>query len=392
MKQSKLRVLLLTDGIYPYVIGGMQKHSYYLSKILPKLNIELTLVHTSSNTNQIISNQELNNKLGHPENTIKSYFIPMSISGKYPGHYLLESYQYSSKVYEEIKGSINSFDLIYIKGLSGWKTLLKKKDISTPIIYNAHGYEMFQYANGIKMKLKQWMLRPVFKYQLNKANYIVSYGGKITTLLQDLKIKASKIIEIPAGFEKSKIKTKPPKPFQGKLRFLFVGRNERRKGINEINRAISTINKSAISNKYAFTFVGPIPEKTKIKSPNVSYLGELKSYEELEVVYKKSDVLLAPSLSEGMPNVIMEAMANGLAIITTDVGANSLLVNEENGVLLPVPVKNTLLDEIKNLSTLPSNELEIKKKASLKKINGFTWDKIGLETKNLFQKLINSER
>ena len=35
-----------------------------------------------------------------------------------------------------------------------------------------------------------------------------------------------------------------------------------------------------------------------------------------------------------MPNVILEAMARGLVIITTDVGANSLMVGEDNGLLL----------------------------------------------------------
>ena len=41
-----------------------------------------------------------------------------------------------------------------------------------------------------------------------------------------------------------------------------------------------------------------------------------------------------PSLSEGMPTVILEAMARGKAVIATDVGAVSELVSEENGVLI----------------------------------------------------------
>ena len=42
-----------------------------------------------------------------------------------------------------------------------------------------------------------------------------------------------------------------------------------------------------------------------------------------------SDVLVVPSLSEGMPTVILEAMARGKAVIATDVGAVSDLVSEE---------------------------------------------------------------
>ena len=46
------------------------------------------------------------------------------------------------------------------------------------------------------------------------------------------------------------------------------------------------------------------------------------------------DILICPSYSEGMPNVILEGMSRGLAIITTDVGANELLVSNENGKLI----------------------------------------------------------
>ena len=40
-----MRILLLTDGIYPYTMGGMQKHSYYLAKYLAQNNVNVTLFH-----------------------------------------------------------------------------------------------------------------------------------------------------------------------------------------------------------------------------------------------------------------------------------------------------------------------------------------------------------
>jgi glycosyltransferase involved in cell wall biosynthesis len=43
---------------------------------------------------------------------------------------------------------------------------------------------------------------------------------------------------------------------------------------------------------------------------------------------------MCPSYSEGMPNVILEAMTRGLAIMATDVGAIRLLVSKNNGILL----------------------------------------------------------
>jgi hypothetical protein len=40
-----MKILLLTDGIFPFVMGGMQKHSYYLAKYLDKEVVDVTLAH-----------------------------------------------------------------------------------------------------------------------------------------------------------------------------------------------------------------------------------------------------------------------------------------------------------------------------------------------------------
>lgn len=50
-----------------------------------------------------------------------------------------------------------------------------------------------------------------------------------------------------------------------------------------------------------------------------------------------SDILVHPSRSEGLPLVVLEGMAKGLAIIATDVGGISEAI-EETGVLLPAPL------------------------------------------------------
>ena len=42
-----MRVALFTDGIYPYVIGGMQKHSFYLAKYFALNKVDVDLYHTA---------------------------------------------------------------------------------------------------------------------------------------------------------------------------------------------------------------------------------------------------------------------------------------------------------------------------------------------------------
>ena len=48
-----MRVALVTDGIFPYVMGGMQKHSYYLCKYLVRMGVKVDLYHTNLNSYDI---------------------------------------------------------------------------------------------------------------------------------------------------------------------------------------------------------------------------------------------------------------------------------------------------------------------------------------------------
>ena len=78
-----------------------------------------------------------------------------------------------------------------------------------------------------------------------------------------------------------------------------------------------------------------------------------------------------------MPNVILEAMSRGLAIIATNVGAIRLLVSEENGVLLNECKSNLIFDAINKIISVDNNKLIKMKISSAEKIKeGFLWNNV----------------
>lgn len=383
-----MKLLLLTDGIYPYVLGGMQKHSYYLSKLLPAHGVEVTLVHCVAFGTEVPTSKEVNKMLfPNGEHHISSICLEFPRSQKLPGHYVRESYKYSVNVFRSIEAILPEQDFIYCKGFAGWHLISQKKDHYPSIGVNFHGYEMYQLSDSLQMKMQHFLLRGPVMYNCNNADFVFSYGGRITSLLTErMGLPEERIIEIAAGVEENKIEEEA---FQSKgevIKLLFVGRYEKRKGVEAINQAL----KKMLHNNdvFEFHFVGPIPEHKKINSDKVKYHGLIKDYDQIKKHYQACDVLVAPSLSEGMPNVIMEAMANGLAVLTTDVGASSLLVDETNGWLLPVPVKDLYHTIRKSILSLEAQELYKLKKRSLNKIKEFTWQKIGAETKEALLKRV----
>ncbi len=88
-----------------------------------------------------------------------------------------------------------------------------------------------------------------------------------------------------------------------------------------------------------------------------------------------SDILVHPSRSEGLPLVVLEGMAKGLAIIATDVGGISEALGE-TGLLLPPPgfgdFKDLLADSIVKLVTDKESRLRLGIKAHDRAANRFT--------------------
>ena len=120
--------------------------------------------------------------------------------------------------------------------------------------------------------------------------------------------------------------------------------------------------------------MGPIPKK--LIQNNIKYHGLIKNKKDIFNIMDQCDVLILPSYSEGMPNVILEAMSRGLIIIASDVGAVNILVSSNNGVLIENPKYQNIVVAMKNLVKSDTETLLKMKKFSVKLIKGlFTWEK-----------------
>lgn len=362
-------------------MGGMQKHSYYLCKYLAKQKINVDLYHFNS-SNYAINKLEFFTP--DEQKFIHSIVIDFPSSLKFPGHYIVNSYKYSKLIFSHIKGNLHQYSFIYTKGLTGWYLINQKnKGIVNccNIGVKFHGYEMFQKAPDFKTYLQHVLiLRGPVKSISLKADKVFSYGGKITDLIKKLGVNESKIIEIPSGIEASEL-AEIIRPTTHPIKFLYLGRYERRKGVEEINEALLNLVKENFL--FEFHFIGNIPANKKINCKNIIYHGEIRDKIQIKDKIKYCDVLVCPSYSEGFPNVILEAMGNGLAVAATNVGAVGILVNKDNGWIIKKSSASSIIEIIKNISETDLEKINILKNNALLKIKGdFTWEKLILNLLN----------
>ncbi|MBA3681505.1 MAG: glycosyltransferase family 4 protein [Bacteroidetes bacterium] len=370
-----MKIALITDGIWPYVLGGMQKHSYYLCKYLAQKKIQVDLYHFNQ-SNYDISKLEFFSE--EEKQYITSIIVDFPKPGSLPGHYMRNSYLHSKLIFEAIKDKLQTYNFIYTKGFTGWFLIEQKharKIKCAKIGVKFHGYEMFQKPPDFKIKLQHiFLLRKPVKEISQKADVVFSYGGKITDIIKSIGIDREKIIELPSGVEVSTL-TNQIKPCGEVLKFLFLGRYERRKGIEELNSAIQLL--SDQKRKIEFHFIGPIPIDKQLKDPTVIYHGEVRDKTKLTSLIKNCDVLICPSWSEGMPNVILEAMANGLTVLATDVGAVNVLVNDRTGYLINDSNSELIKTELSNIINSTDQEIDIKKQNALDLMKeNFVWEKL----------------
>src|SRR6201988_2539858 len=365
-----MRIALLTDGIWPYRIGGMQKHSYYLVKYFSQQAVHVDLYHLNDSGHDI-------NKLEFFTEEEKKYITPFVFifpnKGKWPWHYLQESYLHSKMMYEcYIKQP--PVDFIYSKGYTGWYFIKQKKaGTKLPTIgLRLHGYEIFQPGKGLISLYRKTLYLPLIKYLNKYADFIYSYGGGITDIiLNNIPNSKEKIIEISGGIESSwiyedNVKVNTP------LRFAFLGRYEIRKGIKELTAALKNL---VGKHNFEFHFIGEIPSEFKINSPQLIYHGQIRDAEKIKSILTQTDVFVLPSHAEGMPNVILEAMASGCAVLATKVGAVNVVVTSSNGWLLPPMNEKTLEDKMVNIIKCDTKEIERRKVSSVNKIKeNFIWN------------------
>ena len=169
---------------------------------------------------------------------------------------------------------------------------------------------------------------------------------------------------------------------QRKLRVLFVGSLGQRKGISYLLDAINQLGK-----QFELTLIGrptnlcrPLEKALKTHR----WIASLPHQQILEEM-SRHDVLVFPSLFEGFGLVILEAMSQGLPVITTPHTAGPDIISDsEDGFIVPIRSSKAIAQKLELLVSDRNLVLEMSRAAQLKAVQ-FSWESYGRNVSNIIK-------
>lgn len=366
-----IHVVICTDGVFPKAMGGMQRHSRLLAEHLAATGrIRLTVIHPHEPG------------VFDPALGVEEVAIAPIDTGRF---YLRELWRYSARVAKALD-ELHP-DVILSQGFCVWQGMSKFSD---RLILHPHGLEMFQGLTA-KERLLGTPFRMAVRYMARRSHRVISLGGLLTGLLQEaVKGSSAQVKVIPNAVD-----VPPPGTYASSrerpLRLLFVGRFAFNKGLDLLIQVARRLVAEGRTDDIRFELAGDGPLLAMIKAEgvpaNVALLGRVDD-DRLFELYGECDAFVLPTRFEGMPTVVLEAMARSRPIIVSDVGATAELVDATNGYLLPSGDADALHEAVTGFQRATAEEREAMAKASYERCAaGFAWPTVTRIFLDLFEEV-----
>jgi glycosyltransferase involved in cell wall biosynthesis len=359
---EKTLVALICRQIYPYSTGGAEIHCYYVASELAKHHGVLLITDkpdekkTKNNTQKLVFNAL----------QMVSFLLKSSA-------YIILNHNKIRLMHAQVALSPAILCLV-INKISG-----------IPFIVTCHGSEVrLQKNKFIRMLQRQAFIN---------ASQITSVSSEIRKILvEKYGVEPCKISVIPNGYNSNlPLASKVKKVDKSNEYIIFVGRLSYPKDPETLLSAFEMVHK--VHPKVNLCFVGEGKLRSRLEnfsrkhnlSESVEFKGKISHNETLNLI-SNSSIFVISSLEEGLPNVLVEAMACGKPVIASNVGGiPELIVNNVNGILVPSQSVESMAKSIEQL--LSNSQLQMKMgQAALRSVKDYSWSKIAEDYQKIYDK------
>lgn len=238
--------------------------------------------------------------------------------------------------------------------------------------------------------------QPRFYWSIKTADGAHAYSRDVWTLLQlKYNLDGERTAYIPSGVEARFFLPREYRQTES-LRLLYAGTWLDQRGIFYVRDALRRL--ASRWPGLTMTFAGcgvPEAEITGFFGPELSQricVQPVVSADAMPQLYAEHDVFLFPSLMEGLPSVLLEAMATGMPVITTETcGMPDIVEHEFNGLLIPPGDAEAIERAVEELS----KSFELRRKlgtAARETMKRFSWEASARKLEALFQRVLQETK
>jgi len=248
-----------------------------------------------------------------------------------------------------------------------------------PVVVHIHGSSFDQFINT-DYRLLAWYQSLVLGASC-RVIVLSSYWEDILAT----RVASSKIRSIPNAIEASEYK---PTLDRKEPHIVFISNLVERKGVNEFIEVVQQLERTELP-AFEVTIAGKGPlsdEVTAISTEldHVEYRGFV-SEEEKQVIFNEGNIFVLPSYAEGLPIAILEAMAGGNAVISTNVGSIPEVIENENGIIVPPEEISPLRSALEELISDPDRVQKMGKRNREMAKTRYSWESVTNELNEVYQ-------
>ena len=403
-----MKVMFVTNEYPPHIYGGAGVHVEYLSRELARLmEVEVRSFHDQhfKEGNLTVDGTTPDASLfkGCPKelaSPLKAFYDGLVFSGEGITANIAHCHTWYAHFAGILAKMLYGIPLVItvhsLEPLRPWKReqLGRGYDVSSWVEKTA--LEMADAVIAVSQSTKDDVLRLFPK--IDPARVSIIYNG--------IDVNQYKEVEDPAVLQKYGIRT--DKPY-----VLFVGRMTRQKGLLYLLKAAAKLDTDAQLVLCAGDADTPemkaelegLVASLKQSRSGVVWIPEMLSREETIALYSQAAVFCCPSIYEPFGIINLEAMACGTPVVASAVGGiREVVVNGETGYLVEPDLSDKpphdpkdgdafaarLADAINTLIRDPSLARKMGQEGRRRVEKYFSWQSIALQTKALYQRLIDA--
>jgi glycosyltransferase involved in cell wall biosynthesis len=252
----------------------------------------------------------------------------------------------------------------------------------------------FNWKNALWHKTYHY---PRFRWAIRTADGAHAYSRDVWNILQlKYNLDSERTAYIPNGVEQRFFLARRYEQREV-VRLLYAGTWLDQRGIFYLREALTDVARRGTS-KWTMTIAGPgVPAQEILGffgaelAPRIVVLPVVPA-ERMPDLYADHDVFVFPSLMEGLPSVLLEAMASGMPVVTAETcGMPDAVEDDCTGLLIPPADSAALAEAITRLVT--SVELRSRLgEAARKSMERYTWENSARKLEALFYRVLESER